>query len=108
MNKSFTVIDIGTDFTRYPAGRFTGDGPFSGEAFREKFLIPILKESGRATVKLDGTVGYGSSFLEEAFGGLVRAGYATESVLAAFVFDTKDTSLKDEIIDYIKHAVQPN
>lgn len=31
------------------------------------------------TVSLDGALGFGSSFLEEAFGGLVRLGYkATE------------------------------
>jgi len=40
--------------------------------FRDEFLYPALKESDEVKVDLDGTLGYGSSFLEEAFGGLIR------------------------------------
>ena len=32
-------------------------------------------------MEIDGTEGYGSSFLEEAFGGLVRKGYCTAAEL---------------------------
>jgi hypothetical protein len=54
---------------------------FSGERFREEFLRPILTAENKITVEIDGTEGYGSSFLEEAFGGLVRKKYFTKEDL---------------------------
>jgi hypothetical protein len=64
------------DFARSPGGRFASDGPSSGEAFRDEVLVPALTTAIAAgdvlTVELDGTSGYGSSFLEETFGGLIR------------------------------------
>lgn len=76
---------------RYPAGRFRDDGQFSGQAFREDHLTPLWRSalvSGElVAVHLDGTLGYGSSFLEEAFGGRRRTdGFRVvdlEKVLAA-------------------------
>lgn len=69
------MIDIAADFSPFAAGRYRTDGPWSGEQFREELLLPALSTSDRVSVKLDGTLGLGSSFLEEAFGGLVRSGY---------------------------------
>ncbi len=66
-------IDIAKDFSRFPAGRFRTDGRYSGERFREEFLVPALKKRGTVTIIMDGVSGYGPSFLEEVFGGLVRA-----------------------------------
>lgn len=66
------MISIAKDFSRSPAGRFKTDGPYSGEAFRDGFLWPALTENEGVEVDLDGALGFGSSFLEEAFGGLVR------------------------------------
>jgi hypothetical protein len=64
------------EHARSPGGRFKSDGPFSGEWFRDEILAPALAqaiETGeRLGVELGGTSGYGSSFLEEAFGGLIR------------------------------------
>lgn len=63
-------------YARSPGGRFVSDGPYSGEWFRDEILIPALlsavQERDRLEVELDGTSGYGSSFLEECFGGLIR------------------------------------
>src|SRR5690349_17177962 len=73
------------DFARSPGGRFVSDGPFSGEWFRDSILAPELGKAiatnDRLEVVLDGTSGYGSSFLEEAFGGLVRKGIFPRDVL---------------------------
>ncbi len=66
-----TVINIAKDFTRYPGGRYMRMSKNSGEEFRDLLLLPAIKR-GPVTVELDGVRGYGSSFLEEAFGGLVR------------------------------------
>lgn len=65
-------ISIANDFTEFPAGRYFQDGPFSGQRFREEILLPALQNHDRVVVNIDGTLGFGSSFLEEAFGGLIR------------------------------------
>jgi len=71
------LLSIAETFSRYPAGRYRSDGPFSGERFREELLVPALLEADSAgselVVQLDGTTTYSSSFLEESFGGLVRS-----------------------------------
>jgi hypothetical protein len=71
------VINIAMQFTTVPAGRYPSDGEYSGQRFREELLVPSLKREDCVIVEIDGTAGYGSSFLEEAFGGLVRKGYYT-------------------------------
>ena len=94
-------INVAKDFSRYPAGRYKSDGPASGEEFRENFLMPALKSKKSLTIELDGTRGYGSSFLEEAFGGAVREGYAPEVVKCSLKLITADQSLVEEIHGYI-------
>ena len=99
-----TVIAVSRQFSRFPAGRFTEDGPFSGQAFRERFLIPALKAGKPFTVELDGTAGFGSSFLEEAFGGLVRSGWKAPEILSHMDLKCSDQSLVEEITEYINNA----
>lgn len=101
------VINVARDFSKYPAGRYLEDGPASGQQFRDKYLIPTLKESKTLAIELDGTRGYGSSFLEEAFGGAVREGFSPAIVKAAFTLISEDQSLIDEIHDYIEHGNDP-
>lgn len=73
------IIVIARDFSRYPGGRYKDDGEFSGEAFREDVLVPALNAARdthtKVVVDIDGAAGYPASFLEEAFGGLVRERY---------------------------------
>lgn len=102
MNK---VIDIAKDFSRYPAGRFISDGPFSGERFRNEFLVPALQNNEKIVVNLDGTRGYGSSFLEEAFGGLVRLGFDKDTIKRIISINTRDESLTLEIYEYLDNAL---
>lgn len=72
------------DFTRYPGPRYRRDGPYSAEQFREEHLEPRLREAiengETLAVVLDGVSGYGSSFLEETFGGLVRRGFGEDAL----------------------------
>src|SRR5579872_5501179 len=80
-----STINIAKDFSRTPGGRFRSDGPYSGQLFRDRCLVPALeaakRDHSRVVVVLDGTRGYLSSFLEEAFGGLVReCGYRREEL----------------------------
>ena len=64
-------LSVARDYSRTPGARYKWQGPFSGEDFRD-FLITKLADADKLVVDLDGTRGFGSSFLEEAFGGLVR------------------------------------
>jgi hypothetical protein len=100
-----TAINVSTDFTRFPSGRFKKNGSTSGEAFREQFLEKPISDGQKIVVVLDGTVGYGSSFLEEAFGGLVRKlKVSADRVLSLLDFQASDTSLVDEIKQYVRDA----
>jgi hypothetical protein len=81
---SMSTIKV-ADFAPFPGGRYETDGPYSGEWFRETILRPHLKEAletgQKVIVVLEGAPGYGSSFLEEAFGGLIRVGAFRKSDL---------------------------
>lgn len=62
-------------FTEYPGPRYKDQGEFSGEEFyvtmlNEKFYT-CYKENSLLVIYLDGTAGYPSSFLDEAFGELI-------------------------------------
>lgn len=98
------LLNVGKQFSRFPAGRYRSDGPASGEKFRDEVLIPLLKAHDLVTIELDDTLGYGSSFLEEAFGGAVRAGVAAADLGRKIELVTEDASLGREIRDYIVDA----
>lgn len=98
------TIQLAKEFSRYPAGRNTKDGPYSGELFRKKFLEPNLKIHDKIIIELDGARGYGSSFLEEAFGGLVRAGYSINDLKEKLIIKATNKSLEAEIFDFIDQA----
>ena len=107
-SKDPKIIRVAQDFTRYPAGRYMDDGPYTGERFRKEHLVPALKESDLVEVHMDGTRGYGSSFLEEAFGGLVREDHIPKDVLRRKLkIVSSDEFLIDEIFQYIEDA-EPN
>lgn len=65
-------INVAKQFTKLPGLRYIRLGPHSGEEFRQKFLLEPLRQGKTVIVELDGVRGYGSSFLDEAFGGAVR------------------------------------
>ncbi len=107
------IINIQRDFSRYPAGRYKDDGPYNGEKFREDFLVPALRNSTiQVDLELDGVRGYNSSFLDEAFGGLVREhGFTADELLQRLNLISKDSSLIREIREYIgshEEAIQPD
>lgn len=97
-------IHLARDFSKFPAGRFRSDGPHSGERFREELLVPALRGNMQVTVSLDGTMGYSSSFLEEAFGGLIlKSGFLVKNLHKQLVvFSANDPSLVKEIWSYIE------
>jgi hypothetical protein len=99
-------LSIAKHFSRFPGPRYQWQGPHSGETFRAR-LVKLLKEqTGRIRVLLDGTTGIGSSFLDEAFGGLVRKeGFARDEIRRRFEFVSEvDPSYIYTIEDSIARA----
>lgn len=108
------TIYIGNQFHNDPSGRYYTDGDGSGEEFREEVLRPLLacKNIKKITINISRNVeGYGSSFLVEAFGGLIKYGYfKSEFVKEKIDLSIDDDDLddysfyKDRILEYIKTA----
>lgn len=100
-----TTINIAKQFSRSPAGRYNSDGPYSGERFREEFLLPALQQEDDVIVELDGSLGFGSSFLEEAFGGLVRlSGFHATKLHSKLKIKSKLRTYEQRIWQYIDEA----
>lgn len=83
-----------SDFSKFPSGRDDNDGDFNGEKYRNSILAPQIK-AAKATgkkieISIDGVLNFGSSFLEEAFGGLVRNGIASKGELKSILRITPD------------------
>lgn len=101
-------ISIAKEFGNTPGSRNIAEGSFSGEEFLQNILLPkfqeALADNCDLIIDLDGTEGYATSFLEEAFGGLARH-YKPSQVLKILEFQSNDEPLLiDEIKSYIKDA----
>lgn len=102
-----TIIHI-KDFSITPGSRYKDEGKkaHSGEEFRETLLEPafkeILKSDKKLIVNLDGTIGYGTSWLEEVFGGLAR-NFGKKIVLEKLQFISEE---EDYLIDDIKQYIE--
>ena len=86
MKHEMKTIRIAEEFSEFPGGRYPEDGDGNGTDFREKYLVPAIRAGEPVDVILDGTRGYPSSFLEEAFGGLVRQGITATEINFTFNF----------------------
>ncbi len=103
MKRPRTKLSIAKTFSREPAGRYRTDSDFSGEVFRDEHLLPALDQFDEVEVDLDGTEGYGSSFLEEAFGGALRKGVPVEDLRHRVkLISEEDPTLIDEILQYVE------
>ena len=75
------IINIAKDFAEIPYGRTKKHGPENGTVFR-KILVEALKENDVVKVDFEDLIFIpGSSFMDEAFGGLTREEEFTESYL---------------------------
>lgn len=104
-------LNIATEFSKYPGPRFRKEGNYSGEEFRENFLekkfAECIKNDCKLIINLDGGAGYGTSFLEEAFGGLARIYESSESLLNRIEFiSNEEPYLIEDINEYITNALQ--
>lgn len=103
-------IKISKDFSPSPGPRYIDEGDYSGELFRKDYLSPIvikaIENNQSLVVDLDGTAGYGTSFLEESFGGLIREeklDFETLKRLIQFI-SNEEPYLIDDIIEYMNDA----
>ncbi len=104
------TINIAQEYTKTPGARYIADGEYSGEDFRNRILEPKYKDCKEKNEKLiinfDGGYGYGTSFLEESFGGMVRKGYSSDELLKNLEFiSEEEPELIEKVIKYIKEAV---
>ena len=103
-------IKIAIDFSRIPGARFPEEGDFSGQEFRQKILLPKLKEAiekkEKLEIDLDGTAGLGTSFLEESFGGLIRIDKMDYNLIKRTLsFISNDApEYIDEVNNYLQEA----
>jgi len=105
-------LNIGQEFSDHPIGRYRSDGPSSGEVFCEDFLVPRLQKLGddeKLEVVLDdGVDGFGSSFLDEAFAGVVKKGFmSSEELLSHLTFRYENPDFeffRDKIREYVREA----
>ncbi len=102
------LISIADDFSKTPGSRYREEGEFSGEEFLEEILEPSFvkarAEGKQLVVDLDRTVGYGTSFLEEVFGGLARKYGAEEVKSHLSIISEEERYLKEDIEEYISDA----
>lgn len=87
-----------------PGPRYIYLGDNSGEQYRNVIIDAVLS-GDEVIIDLDGTEGYGSSFLEEAFGGLIRAGVPHEFVRKIKFISNEEPDLIDEIKSYIEDEI---
>jgi hypothetical protein len=110
MSHSHTAISVARDFSKAPGPRYKTEGKHSGEQFRSDILFPSLdkaiREGRKLSVNLDGTFGFGTSFLEEVFGGLIRENKLTLSQINTHltVVSDEEPELLDEIRLYMAEA----
>jgi len=105
-------INILKDFSPNPGPRYIKEGKFSGELFRQQILYPKVAEAIEKgipfEVNLDGTAGYGTSFLEESFGGLIRLHHLPYERIKALMslISTEEEYLIDDVNEYLKDAYE--
>lgn len=106
------TINIATDFSPFCAGRIAADGPNSGERFRQEVLLEeidkAIASNRKVLIALNGIQSCGSSFLEEAFGGLVRKRMFTKSQINEVVQiinpEPHLVRFRDAILRHIENA----
>ncbi len=104
------LIKISKDFCPTPGPRYIHEGKNSGELFRQNVLFPKVNEALEKNipfeVNLDGTAGYGTSFLEESFGGLIRIHKLPyKNIIRLMTLVSKEEEyLIDDVNEYLNDA----
>lgn len=105
------TIRMTVDFSKLPGEIDELHGTNTGEKFRNNYLIPVydycLVRDENLNINFCNSHGYAASFLEEAFGGMVRNGYDGKQMLRKMNFKTEEEPLlEDSIVEYIIEAIK--
>lgn len=99
------TINIAHEFTQTPGARYYTDGPKSGEEFYDvmlkKSFLQSVEQGVKLKVILDGTDGYASSFLNEAFS-LLGNEFGAEKVWDNLIIISEEVP---KYIDKVKKSV---
>jgi hypothetical protein len=107
MEKKKMVICEKSEGYKYQGPRFKHLGPYSGEEFRNTYLLPWLDDLGEqeeAIIDFKGTVVYSPSFLEESFGGAIRAKKENKEKISHLAFVNITSPWDEKLKEYIKNA----
>lgn len=101
-------ISVSEHFSHTPGARYYSDGEDSGEKFYDTILRDAFKraleDNEKLVVNLDGTEGYATSFLDEAFMRLSKE-FTKEKVLAHLeIISNEEPDWIIEIESYINEA----
>ena len=104
------ILSIPLEFSRIPGPRTRTEGPRSAEEFNEDIFFErvqnAINKKLKITVILDGSHGYGTSFLEQVFGGAARM-FGSNTILQLLEIVTEEEPyLKEDIISYIKDVAK--
>ena len=105
---TFHPLDVAQVFSPFPFGRNSRDGDNNGERFRQQFLVPRLRADQHLRVMLDNVRRLpSSSWLEEAFGGLIRFDkFSLDFVRSHLQIATQRKDYEEEIWGYIEKAAE--
>jgi hypothetical protein len=99
-------LKISSDFSETPGARYYTDGHDSGEEFYERILRHAFKEAlddrSILSIDLDGTEGYATSFLDEAFMRLTKEFGKKEVLSHIKIISSEEPDWISEIDSYIK------
>ncbi len=104
------TFKIAKDFFPTPGPRYIHEGPYSGELLRQTKFFTLfhdaIRDNKKIIVDLDGTPGYGTSFLEEIFGGLIREHKLDYAQIISHldIISEEEPYLKDDIYHYLSEA----
>ncbi|WP_279152634.1 STAS-like domain-containing protein [Photobacterium iliopiscarium] len=92
------IIHVITDFHPKPYGRYKEDGKGAGVYFRA-LLVKEFENSDSLKVVLTGYNRYGRSFIDEAFGGLIREeGFTKAQLNERLSYEHKDVKSIENLI----------
>lgn len=102
-------FNVVKDFSRTPSARVAKEGKYPGTELRDKITPKIkaaIDKNVSFRIDLDGASGYGTSFLEEVFGGLIREEHIKLDDLKKClkIKSDEEPELIEEIWEYIKDA----
>lgn len=100
------TVSVARDFSRTPGPRKISDGPFSGEKFFQQCLRPAFESYEKVIVDLDGTEGYGSSFLDEAFRSIIVVAKipVKDALRRLSIISNEDPMYAEEALDSLRQA----